>query len=110
MLVAILKWWTLDMPANWDEVWAVLPGALELRDNGFDIPALLNSGGYNQYGPATHGASPVTWLAGAVFTFAPADQALRMLHLVHFLIGGFALSEIYRFVRGIWSQRASIWS
>lgn len=106
--IAALKWWTLDMPANWDESWAVLPGAIELRDNGFNIPAMLDAGGYNQYGPATHGASPVTWLAGLVFTFVPADQALRALHFVHFLIGGLALAEIYRFVRGVWGSAASV--
>ena len=106
--IAALKWWTLDMPANWDESWAVLPGAIELRDNGFNILAMLDAGGYNDYGPATHGASPVTWIAGLVFTLAPADDALRYLHFVHFFIGGVALAEIYRFVRGVWNQLASV--
>lgn len=105
--IAVLKWWTLDMPANWDESWAVIPGAITLRDNGFDIPALLSSPGYNQYGPATHGASPVTWMSGLVLSVVPSESALRALHFVHFAIGGFSVSEVYRFVRGVWSRSAS---
>lgn len=105
----IYKWWTIRLPASWDASWTVIPGGATLVENGFDLPALLNSPHFFELGPATHGNSPVTWLTAVVMLLAGrGDAFLPTLHIIHLAIGAVALRQVYVFGRSMWGPRASM--
>ena len=105
----IYKWWAIRMPASWDASWTVIPGGVTLVENGFDLPALLRSPHFFELGPATHGNSPVIWMAALVMkTVGRGDAFLPALHVVHLAIGAVALRQVYIFGRSMWGNKASL--
>ncbi len=95
-----VRLWTLDEPVSWDAVWTTVPGAVFLAENGFDVPA-LSAWGQQWYGTEWVRAwSPVTWLDAAVVALLPTGMApVPWLRMVHIVLGGLALDQVWRLAR-----------
>lgn len=105
--LVLLKRNSIDLPASWDESWAVLPGGLWLAENQFDLVGLLQQPQWFNFGPSTYALSPVTWLTGLVAAVTTPEAFMPTLHVVHMAIGAVGLREVYRFARPVWSPTAS---
>lgn len=95
-----VRLWTLDEPVSWDAVWTTVPGAVFLAENAFDVPA-LSAWGQQWYGTEWVRAwSPVTWLDAAVVALLPTGMApVPWLRMVHIVLGGLALDQVWRIAR-----------
>ena len=92
----LLKSHVFSQPPVWDTAMGVLPPALWLHHNGFDIATLTDLPSWTDGGPNVYSLSLITWLTAAVITVCGGTMMwLPAMHLLHLLATAATIAGVF---------------
>lgn len=95
--VVALKFGNLRQPPVWDTAMGVMPPAIWLYRNGFDLMGLMELPGWVGGGPNVFTISLITWLTSAAIAAVGGTLAwIPVMHTLHFLGAAVAVALAYR--------------